>query len=133
SVVILRVEQFYPFPSALLERILNRYSRGHADMVWVQEESHNMGGWSFVEPRLRALGFEIKYVGRDDSASPATGSLEIHKREQRELIRAAFHSKGTHCVSSQSAADFGAAGEPNKNGTEENGKASRETSEVAKK
>ena len=59
-----------------------------------------MGGWSFVEPRLREMGLDIKYIGRDDSASPATGSLEIHKREQRELVRAAFHADGPHLVSS---------------------------------
>ena len=43
-----------------------------------------MGGWGFMEPRLRALGFEAAYVGRDASASPATGSLRIHRREQEE-------------------------------------------------
>ena len=100
SVVILRLEQFYPFPAELLQRILNKYPRGHADMVWVQEESHNMGGWFFVEPRMRQMGFDIKYIGRDDSASPATGSLEIHKREQRELVRAAFHGQAPHLVCS---------------------------------
>jgi 2-oxoglutarate dehydrogenase E1 component len=106
SVVILRLEQFYPFPAEQLQRILNKYPRGHADMVWVQEESHNMGGWFFVEPRMHALGFDIQYVGRDASASPATGSLEIHKREQRELVRAAFHAKAPHMVASYNSSDF---------------------------
>jgi 2-oxoglutarate dehydrogenase E1 component len=57
-----------------------------------------MGGWSFVEPRLRALGNQLKYVGRDTSASPATGSHLIHLREQRELVEAAFRSAGPHLV-----------------------------------
>jgi 2-oxoglutarate dehydrogenase E1 component len=120
SVVILRVEQFYPWPADLLQRILNKYPRGHANLVWVQEESHNMGGWFFIEPRLRQMDFDIKYIGRDDSASPATGSLEIHKREQRELVLAAFHASGQHLVSAASAGDyFGAASDkpdPAKNG-----------------
>ena len=134
SVVILRLEQFYPFPAELLQRILNKYSRGHADMVWVQEESHNMGGWFFVEPRLRAMGFDIKYVGRDDSASPATGSLEIHKREQRELVRAAFHSKGAHHVCSYNASDFfGASVDSTKNGATEDGKAAKDENAKVKK
>jgi 2-oxoglutarate dehydrogenase E1 component len=98
SVVIIRLEQLYPFPAESLERTLNKYPRGHGDIVWVQEESHNMGAWFFVEPRVRALGFEINYVGRDDSASPATGSLEIHRREQKELVRAAFHGPAPHLV-----------------------------------
>src|SRR5205823_9898108 len=99
-------EQFYPFPAELLQRILNKYPRGHADVVWVQEESHNMGGWFFVEPRLRQMGFDIKYIGRDDSASPATGSLEIHKREQRELVKAAFQAKAPHLVASYNPSEF---------------------------
>jgi 2-oxoglutarate dehydrogenase E1 component len=112
TVVILRLEQFYPFPAELLTRILNKYPRGHADVVWVQEESHNMGGWFFVEPRLRQMGFDIKYIGRDASASPATGSLEIHKREQRELVKAAFHANGPHYVCSYDVGDFfGATGD----------------------
>jgi 2-oxoglutarate dehydrogenase E1 component len=106
SVVILRLEQFYPFPAPLLERTLNKYPRGHADMVWVQEESHNMGGWSFIEPKIRSLGYDIKYIGRDDSASPATGSLEIHKREQRELVRAAFSGRAPHMVASYRPTDI---------------------------
>lgn len=110
SVVILRLEQFYPFPAEMLQRILNKYPRGHQDIVWVQEESHNMGGWFFVEPRVRQMGFDIKYIGRDASASPATGSLEVHKREQRELIRAAFQGEAPYLVSSQNLFAFPAAG-----------------------
>jgi 2-oxoglutarate dehydrogenase E1 component len=58
-----------------------------------------MGGWSFQEPRLRALvGSDVSYVGRDASASPATGSRQIHLREQKELIEAALQGTGTHLV-----------------------------------
>ena len=65
----------------------------------MQEESQNMGAWSFMEPRLRALlGQEVHYVGRDASASPATGSRNIHLREQKELIEAALKGGGTHLV-----------------------------------
>ncbi len=49
-----------------------------------------MGGWFFVEPRVRAMGFPIEYVGRDASASPATGSHHAHEFEQKELVEAAF-------------------------------------------
>jgi 2-oxoglutarate dehydrogenase E1 component len=58
-----------------------------------------MGAWSFIEPRLRALlERDVSYVGRDASASPATGSRAIHLREQKELVEAAFHGSGTHLV-----------------------------------
>ncbi len=103
---IVRLEQLYPFPAERLQRCINKYARGKDDLVWVQEESHNMGGWAFVEPRLRDLGYAVRYVGRDDSASPASGSRQIHLREQKELVRAALHAKGTHYVSSQHPRDF---------------------------
>jgi 2-oxoglutarate dehydrogenase E1 component len=89
DVAIIRLEQFYPWPEAMLSAALSRYRR--AEIVWVQEESQNMGGWSFVEPRLRAMGHNVAYVGRDASASPAVGSLKIHQREQAELVEAALN------------------------------------------
>ena len=39
---------------------------------------------------MRAMGFPFEYVGRDASASPATGSHHAHEFEQRELVEAAF-------------------------------------------
>jgi 2-oxoglutarate dehydrogenase E1 component len=63
-----------------------------AKLVWCQEESQNMGAWSFIEPRLRKLfGREIAYAGRNASASPAVGALAIHKREQACVIAEAFN------------------------------------------
>ena len=50
-----------------------------------------MGGWTFVAPRLEELtGHRFQYVGRDASASPATGSHVVHNREQEELVEAAL-------------------------------------------
>jgi 2-oxoglutarate dehydrogenase E1 component len=97
EVAIVRVEQFYPFPADQLGRELGKYRRA-TEWVWVQEESANMGGWAFMEPRLRALGHPCEYVGRDASASPATGSHSIHKREQKELVEAAIRGPIPHLV-----------------------------------
>jgi 2-oxoglutarate dehydrogenase E1 component len=91
SVAVVRLEQFYPWPGEQLAGVLGRY-RGCKEWVWVQEESQNMGGWSFAEPRLRALGFPFEYVGRDASASPSTGSHHVHEREQKLLVDGAFAS-----------------------------------------
>jgi 2-oxoglutarate dehydrogenase E1 component len=102
AVAILRMEQFYPFPDELLQRTLARYRKAR-EWVWVQEESQNMGGWTFMEPRLRALGYQVEYVGRDASASPATGSRLIHLREQKELIEAAVAGAVPCLVRAQSA------------------------------
>ncbi len=100
DIAIVRVEQFYPLHEDSLTRILRRYRK--AEYVWVQEESQNNGGWSFMEPRLRALGFNVSYVGRDASASPATGSQAVHKREQKELVEAAIRGEAPHAVRASS-------------------------------
>jgi 2-oxoglutarate dehydrogenase E1 component len=97
DVAIVRVEQFYPFPEEQVRRALGRYRQAE-EYVWVQEESQNMGGWSFMEPRLRELGYAPEYVGRDASASPATGSHEVHNREQTELVEAAISGEAPHLV-----------------------------------
>jgi 2-oxoglutarate dehydrogenase E1 component len=111
QVALLRLEQFYPFPEGLLRQALTRYRKAR-EWVWAQEESQNMGGWSFVEPRLRALGCEVKYVGRDASASPATGSLAVHKREQKELVEAAIRGAVPHLVRASGSRAPAALGAP---------------------
>jgi 2-oxoglutarate dehydrogenase E1 component len=88
-VAIVRLEQLYPWPEAQLAAVLGRYRRCR-EWVWVQEESQNMGGWSFAEPRLRLMHFPFEYVGRDASASPATGSHHVHEREQELIVNGAF-------------------------------------------
>jgi 2-oxoglutarate dehydrogenase E1 component len=88
SVAVVRLEQFYPFPEALLREIFDSYPNA-AQLVWAQEEPKNYGGWQFVEPRLTNMlkGCERPfYVGRAASASPATGSYAVHEMEQRQLV-----------------------------------------------
>jgi 2-oxoglutarate dehydrogenase E1 component len=97
AVAVVRLEQFYPWAGEQLRAVLGHYRRAR-EWVWVQEESQNMGGWFFVEPRLRAMGFPVEYVGRDASASPATGSHHVHEVEQRELVEAAFGAEVPHLV-----------------------------------
>ncbi len=92
GVAIVRVEQFYPFPLARLREVLARYPQAK-QLVWAQEEPKNMGGWTFVEPRLEKLVPVCErpiYVGRAASASPATGSYHIHQAEQAKLVSEAL-------------------------------------------
>ena len=52
-----------------------------------------MGGWYFVEDRLLEIkpeNIRLKYVGRDASASPATGSYAIHNLEQSKIMEDAL-------------------------------------------
>ncbi len=103
EVAIVRIEQLYPWPADAVKLALGRYKAAR-EWVWVQEESQNMGAWSFVAPRLRELmGVDFQYVGRDASASPATGSHAVHDREQSELVEAAIGAAIPHLVTSRSA------------------------------
>ena len=87
-VAVVRLEQFYPFPAARLKEIFASYPNAK-QIFWTQEEPQNMGGWTFVEQRLRDIlpeGRSLRYVGRSPSASPATGSYAIHELEQKKLV-----------------------------------------------
>src|SRR5437588_6812833 len=87
---IIRVKQLYPLIEKRLREAVEAFPQ-KARLIWCQEESQNMGAWTFMEARLRAMfGRDVGYAGRDPSASPAVGSLARHKREQAALITEAF-------------------------------------------
>ncbi|MEM7698320.1 MAG: 2-oxoglutarate dehydrogenase E1 component [Verrucomicrobiota bacterium] len=91
NAAIIRVEQFYPFNKPLIKEIVARYPSAKK-WVWCQEEPLNMGGWSFIGPRLQKMtDHHVRYAGRDTAASPATGSKTVHKMEQKRLIEEAFN------------------------------------------
>ncbi len=87
---IIRIEQFYPLNEKLFREIRSKYPKV-TDIVWCQEEPKNMGGWSFIAPRIaEAIEQMPKYAGRGEAASPAVGSLALHRYEQTELVETAF-------------------------------------------
>lgn len=91
NTAIVRIEQLYPFHQKALAQVLERY-KGYKKLVWCQEESRNMGSWSFIAPLLeQATGMKPRYAGRVPSASPAVGSLAMHRAEQSALIESAFN------------------------------------------
>ncbi|HEU0138218.1 MAG TPA: multifunctional oxoglutarate decarboxylase/oxoglutarate dehydrogenase thiamine pyrophosphate-binding subunit/dihydrolipoyllysine-residue succinyltransferase subunit [Bryobacteraceae bacterium] len=92
-VAIIRIEQLYPFPQQLFRDVLMRYPLS-ADVFWVQEEPRNMGPWRFmaesIQPMLETPKRNLRYVGRQEMASPAPGSMRRHTQEQKEIIEDAF-------------------------------------------
>ncbi len=94
DVAVVRIEQLYPFPHRELAALLGRYRRAQ-EFAWVQEESQNRGAWSFIAPRLAELlpDTVVQYIGRDESASPATGSFRMHQIEEQEILTAAIGAK----------------------------------------
>ncbi|MBV9991221.1 MAG: 2-oxoglutarate dehydrogenase E1 component [Alphaproteobacteria bacterium] len=87
---ILRIEQLYPFPEAVLRAELNRFPK--ADLVWCQEEPRNQGAWTFIAPRIEEtvahLGGSAKprYVGRPEYASTAAGLASQHTSELKAFL-----------------------------------------------
>ncbi|MDH5159698.1 2-oxoglutarate dehydrogenase E1 component [Heyndrickxia oleronia] len=89
---ILRVEELYPFPEKEITEIIGKYSN-LKELVWVQEEPQNMGGWTFADPYLRELapnGVDVKYVGRPRRSSPSEGDPIVHKKEQARILNEAL-------------------------------------------
>ena len=91
DICFLRLEQLYPFPTKALTTELS--ARPQAEVVWCQEEPRNMGSWTFVRPEIESVLADIKhkqrrllYVGRPAAASPATGLLRRHNKEQAFLV-----------------------------------------------
>ncbi len=95
---ILRLEQLYPLNESALSDLARQFD-GLKQVVWVQEESENMGAWAHVRPYLeRLFKTDVIYVGRDPSSSPAVGSLRVHLAEQEKIMRAAFEPELTGVV-----------------------------------
>jgi 2-oxoglutarate dehydrogenase E1 component len=89
DLAIVRVEQLYPFPRSAISAVLDRYHHAE-EKVWVQEEPKNMGAWRFMDATMReAFDLSLKYVGRDEHASPAVASTKMHEQQQEKLLIAA--------------------------------------------
>src|SRR5713101_7654001 len=89
NIAFVRIEQLYPFLQSNFRDILLRYPLT-SEVVWAQEEPKNMGPWRFlreqIQPLLDPSSRELRYIGRSESASPATGSLKRHQQEQAEIM-----------------------------------------------
>ncbi len=96
-VALIRVEQLYPFAAERAAEILNSYPKS-AEIVWAQEEPRNMGPWHFMrdnfEPLLAPSGRQLRYIGRPESASPATGSGKRHQQEQSAIVEESLAPAG---------------------------------------
>ncbi len=91
TVAVIRLEELYPFPERELRRALDVFPNAN-DIVWTQEEPINMGAWWYVSQTLPPIlgRRRLRYAGRDDAASPATGSYGQHQREQEEILATLF-------------------------------------------
>ncbi len=88
DLVIVRLEQLYPFPQKPFDALFKKYK--HARPVWVQEEPANMGAWAYLAVTQPQYGWAC--VSRPAAASPATGFPKKHEKEQMEVVEQAFAS-----------------------------------------
>ena len=97
KVVFIRIEQLYPFPVKQLGKQLKRYE--NANFYWCQEEPMNMGAWNtarhYIDRTLEIIQVKsenVNYIGRNAAASPATGNLNKHLAEQKEILEKVMSS-----------------------------------------
>ncbi|MBW5447997.1 2-oxoglutarate dehydrogenase E1 component [Cohnella sp. CFH 77786] len=89
---ILRIEQLYPFPAEEIASRLTRFPNVK-EICWVQEEPQNMGSWGYMESRIRTLtpaAAAVRYIGRPERASPASGFQQVHSFEQQLIVSQAL-------------------------------------------
>jgi 2-oxoglutarate dehydrogenase E1 component len=85
NLALVRLEQLHPFPAQAVSDVLSRH--GKPKVVWLQEEPRNMGGWTFVREQMDLNGWgDLSYVGREASASPASGSPAVHQQRHDALL-----------------------------------------------
>ena len=97
DVVLLRIEQLYPFPAKSLVKSIKPYAK-NAEFIWCQEEPKNMGAWSHVRDYIqwtldfiKASNKKVSYIGRAPAASPATGYAKRHIAQQKEILEKVFN------------------------------------------
>jgi len=87
-VAVGRMELLYPFPTEALTELLEHYPNIR-EVVWAQEEPRNMGGLTYVGPRLRSVvprKVPLSYAARPERASPAEGKASTHAKHQEAVV-----------------------------------------------
>ena len=95
NIVIIRIEQLYPFPEDDLARVISPYINIE-DAIWCQEEPMNQGAWYASQHNMRRViqrhkvDVYLRYAGREASASVAAGYTALHLRQQESFINEAL-------------------------------------------
>ena len=87
EIALVRIEQMYPVPYNDIDAVYAKYVNAKR-FVWAQEEPENMGALSFFLRKLR--DYDIEWVARKTSASPASGSPQRDAKKQEAVINTVF-------------------------------------------
>jgi 2-oxoglutarate dehydrogenase E1 component len=96
DVAIVRIEQLYPFPEAILADVIKDYTNLES-VVWCQEEPMNQGAWYCSQHHMRSVlqkhnpALNLEGVGRPAAAAPAVGYISVHVEQQEELVNQAIN------------------------------------------
>ncbi|MBM32522.1 MAG: 2-oxoglutarate dehydrogenase E1 component [Chloroflexi bacterium] len=83
--VLIRLEQLYPFPEKIFKDIISKY-KNVKKIIWLQEEPKNRGAWQYISDTISPIVKNLKFVGRNFSPSPASGSTLVHKLQQQQIF-----------------------------------------------
>lgn len=94
DVVIIRMEQLYPFPVTQMRKEIERYPNAK-EFIWCQEEPKNQGSWFTSQHHVRGILSDdvyLEYAGRPFSAAPAVGYPALHAKQLEDLLNEALGS-----------------------------------------
>jgi 2-oxoglutarate dehydrogenase complex, dehydrogenase (E1) component, and related enzymes len=92
EVMIIRLEQLYPFPAEAIKEVLDDITN-LKEVRFVQEEPQNQGSYHFALPYLLDIvpkKAELNYIGRKPSASTSEGNGGSYKLVQQNIIEKAL-------------------------------------------
>ncbi len=94
DIALIRIEQLYPFPEAILKAELARFP--NAEIVWCQEEPLNMGAWHYLDHKIEKALLDVgngtkwpRCIGRPENPSTAIGTTSEHEADQQRLAEMA--------------------------------------------
>lgn len=93
NILLIRIEELYPFPKNDILKITSIFTCVKA-FFWCQEEPLNQGAWNYIRDYLKqVLPFQsiLQCIARPRSAAPAVGSKNIHNHQQSTLIETALN------------------------------------------
>jgi len=92
DLTLVRIEELAPLPEKEINEVfsnLNFSDKSRA--IWIQEESMNMGAFSYVQPQLNRImkkfnsKIQVSYIGREAQCG-ANGCVEDHKKELNLIL-----------------------------------------------
>ena len=104
KILLVSIEQLYPFPHAEIEKIISRNET--EKYLWCQEEPKNQGPWKYIKDRFELYfspnlfienagslkkNTHLYCISRPERAAPDGGNFLIFEKEQKEIINEAIN------------------------------------------